>query len=135
MTPADRIRDHYRRVTRGIGLEHRHSFGDEVHTNMSQRALNMATAFNRSWFVIFTVYWSSPDGEYFDQYKYEFQSCTLTDQKSIDKFEALRDHILTVEKAKGNQAQYSDWGWFATPWESRHKHIESGEKILVASFK
>jgi len=101
---------------------------------MSQRLLAEATTSNRSWLVVITLYWEAPSGAYYDSYKYEFQSCTLTDAKSIEKFDALRDHILSVEKAKGNDNQYADWGWFATPWASKHKYVEPGEEVLVASF-
>lgn len=134
LTPEQRLRIRYKKRTASITIEHRDSWGDEVRTNQSQQALQMATMSNRSWLVIISLYWSAPNGDYYDQYKYEFQSCTLTDKKSVEKFEALRDHIRSVEKAKGNIAQYVDWGWFATPWESKHKHIEPEEKVLVANF-
>ena len=134
MRKAANLRKRFNRRTQGITVEHRYSWGDELHCNDTQRALAEATMSNRSWLVIITLYWEAPSGAYKDAYKFEFQSCTLTDKKSIEKFDALRDHILAEEKAKGNEAQYADWGWFATPWESKHKHIEPGEEILVASF-
>ena len=85
--------------------------------------------------VIITLYWETATGEaYKDDYKFEFQSCTLTDAKSIEKFDALRDHILSEEKANGNQTHYEDWGWKATPWESKKKWVDVGEEVMVASF-
>lgn len=119
--------------TAGITVEHRNSWGDEIRCNMTHRNLAEAMAMPRSWLVVITLYWRAPDTDYKDDYKYEFQSCTLSDDKSIQKFEAIRDFILTAEKSKGNQNQYLDWGWFATPWESRAKYAQDDE-ILIANF-
>lgn len=125
-----------KRRTAGITVEHRNSWGDELRCNQSQRALAEATAMNRSWLVIITIYWEDPFGvAYKDDYKFEFQSCTLCDEKSIIKFDALRDHILSEEKAKGNEKHYKDWGWFGTPWESKHKYCDPDDEIIVASFE
>ena len=133
-TKAQKLRARLNKRTVGIEVEHRDSWGDELRCNMSSRLLAEATTSNRSWLVIITIYWNSPSGAYYDSYKYEFQSCTLTDDKSIEKFDAIRDHILSVEKARGNESQYEDWGWKATPWSSKHKYTEPGEEILVACF-
>ena len=133
-TRANRLRRRFVTRTKGITVEHRASWGDELRCNDARHLLAEATATSRSWLVIISLYWEAPSGAYEDAYKFEFQSCTLCDAKSIEKFDALRDHILSTEKAKGNLNQFKDWGWFATPWESRHKYVEPGEEILVASF-
>lgn len=130
-TPAQRLRERYKKRTEDIHVEHRDSWGDELRCNATQRALAEATAMSRSWLITISVYY---DG-YIDRYHYEFQDCCLCDDKSIQKFEVLRDHILSVELDKANPKHYMDWGWEGTPWENRFSYVDPEDEILVANFK
>ena len=130
------MRKQFNRRTAKITIEHRNSWGDELRCNLNRRLLSEATTSNRSWFIVITMYFEDDNGcAYFDEYMYHFQSCTLTDQKSIDRFDAIRDHILSSEKNKANLKHYRDWGWFATPWESRYSYCKPEDAILIANFK